>query len=103
MSKPVIGQKGVKYGLHVRKPAAAPQAPGPKPSVFGGDSDSEEDTIGAQVQRQAYAKKADTKVRCEGRSQSAAEPRCCARRCAGAAARPARAHAQRPPATAAPR
>jgi hypothetical protein len=64
-NQPVIGQKGVKYGLQVRKPggglASAPAGPKP-PSVFGGDSDSEEETVGAQVQRQAYAKKADTKV-----------------------------------------
>jgi hypothetical protein len=63
-SKPIVGQKGVKYGLQVRKPAAPAPAGAPKPpAIFGGDSDSDEDTVGAQVQRQAYAKKADTKVR----------------------------------------
>lgn len=76
MKKPggmIIGQAGVKYGLQVKKPAggaagaaaaaAAAGAKKPPASVFGADSDSEEETVGAQVQRQAYAKKADSKVR----------------------------------------
>lgn len=76
MKKPggmVIGQKGVKYGLQVKKPGPTAAPAGAKPpSVFGGDSDSEEETVGAQVQRQAYAKKSDTKVG-QRRSSDAAQ------------------------------
>lgn len=68
----LIGQKGVKYGLTVRKPdgakggkpAAAPAKK--KQSVFGGDDDSDEDpqqNVEAQIARQAARKQADKKVR----------------------------------------
>lgn len=67
MQKPggmVIGQKGVKYGLITRKdePSKAKQPAGGRLAAFGGDSDSDEDNIGAQVARQAARKVADTKV-----------------------------------------
>lgn len=62
----VIGQKGVKYGLQLpakaqaQKPAAVkPQKPA---SVFGVDSDDEED-VATQVARQAEKKRAAVKVR----------------------------------------
>lgn len=64
----IIGQKGQKYGLITRKdeqqkkPAAAPKpAPG-RLAAFGGDSDSDEDGVEAQVARQAARKVADHKV-----------------------------------------
>jgi hypothetical protein len=69
MQKPamIIGQKGQKYGLITRKdeqqkkPAAAKPAPG-RLAAFGGDSDSDEDGVEAQVARQAARKVADHKV-----------------------------------------
>jgi hypothetical protein len=67
MQKPglIVGQKGVKYGLITRKddkkPASVKPAPG-KLAAFGGDSDSDEDNIEAQVARQAARKVADSKV-----------------------------------------
>ena len=54
----LVGEKGVKYGL--QRPAAP--APKAKPSIFGADSDSEED-VGTQVARQADKKRAAAKVR----------------------------------------
>ncbi|WIA28554.1 hypothetical protein OEZ86_011094 [Tetradesmus obliquus] len=59
----LVGQKGVKYGLHVRQPKQQEQQ---KPATgrlaaFSADSDSEED-VGAQVARQAARKVADSKV-----------------------------------------
>jgi hypothetical protein len=65
----LIGQKGVKYGLTTRKDEKKPQpAPG-RLAAFGGDSDSDEDNIEAQVARQAARKVADHKV--------TASQRCC--------------------------
>jgi hypothetical protein len=65
MQKPsmIVGQKGVKYGLHVRQPKQQEQQ---KPTTgrlaaFSADSDSDED-VGAQVARQAARKVADSKV-----------------------------------------
>ena len=56
----LIGQKGVKYGL--QKPAGAPPATKARPlSVFGAESDDEED-VGAQVMRQADKKRAAAKA-----------------------------------------
>ena len=55
----LIGQAGVKYGL--QKPAAIPSKARPL-SVFGADSDEEED-VGAQVIRQADKKRAAAKAR----------------------------------------
>jgi hypothetical protein len=64
MQKPkmLIGQKGVKYGLITRKDEKKPQAAPGRLAVFGGDSDSDEDNIEAQVARQAARKVADHKV-----------------------------------------
>ncbi len=62
----LIGQKGVKYGLQVRKPEkkdAKKTAP-PKPSIFGDDaSDDEEDNVERQIARHAARKQNDRKVR----------------------------------------
>lgn len=66
MQKPglIIGQKGVKYGLITHKDESKPaKAPAGKLAAFGGDSDSDEDNIEAQVARQAARKVADSKVR----------------------------------------
>lgn len=76
----IIGQKGVKYGLISRKddskkPAAPKPAPG-KLAAFGGDSDSDEDNIEAQVARQAARKVADHKVGCEAATWPAFAPPC---------------------------
>jgi hypothetical protein len=59
---PLVGKKGVKYGLQLpkaqqRRPAVA----NAKLNVFGDDSD--EDDVGAQVARQAGRKQSDAKVR----------------------------------------
>lgn len=65
MQKPglIIGQKGVKYGLHVRniKQEDQKKTPAGRLAAFSADSDSDED-VGAQVARQAARKVADTKV-----------------------------------------
>jgi hypothetical protein len=65
---PLIGQKGVKYGLQQparRGPggAAAPKQPISRPAanVFGADSDSDEG-VEAQISRQADKKRAAAKV-----------------------------------------
>ena len=58
----IIGQKGIKYGLqqvNARRQAAPVQ---PKLSVFGDQSDGEDD-VGAQVARHAASKATDSKVR----------------------------------------
>jgi hypothetical protein len=65
MQKPglIIGQKGVKYGLITRKDDTKPASAKPgKLAAFGGDSDSDDDNIEAQVARQAARKVADSKV-----------------------------------------
>jgi hypothetical protein len=54
----IVGQKGVKYGLINRKDNTQPG----RLAAFGGDSDSDEDNVGAQVARQAARKVADSKV-----------------------------------------
>lgn len=60
----IIGQKGVKYGLEVRKPNETAKAAEKKPSVFGDDdSGDDEDNVEAQIARQAERKKNDRKVR----------------------------------------
>lgn len=61
----LTGQKGVKYGLQVRKPekAAKPVPVKPK-NVFGDDaSDEEEDNVERQIARHAARKQADKQVR----------------------------------------
>lgn len=65
---PVVGQKGVKYGLQkptAKGPAAAAAAPPSRPlgNVFGAESDSDEEDVGKQVARQAEKKRAAAKVR----------------------------------------
>lgn len=58
----LIGQKGVKYGLHVRQPKQEQEKkPAGRLAAFSADSDDEED-VGAQIQRQAARKVADSKV-----------------------------------------
>lgn len=59
----IIGQRGVQYGLQVRKaPGAAAKPAAARPAaVFGMDSDSDDD-VGAQVARQAAKKQSDAKV-----------------------------------------
>jgi hypothetical protein len=78
-SKPIIGQKGVQYGLQIRAKGGAAAAGSKKEqpggggkkeaagkggplSMFGGDSDSEEEGVGAQVARQAAKKRSDAKA-----------------------------------------
>lgn len=59
--------QGVKYGLQQRGPKAgkpAVAAPSRKLAAFGGDSDSDEDNVNAQVARQANKKRSDAKVCC---------------------------------------
>jgi hypothetical protein len=60
------GEKGVKYGLQVRKPPQAGK-PAPRPAnIFGDDaSDDEEDNVEAQIARHAARKQADQKVRAQ--------------------------------------
>ncbi|KAG7674989.1 hypothetical protein Ndes2526B_g07836 [Nannochloris sp. 'desiccata'] len=62
---PLVGQKGVKYGLQVRKPEkkdAKKSAP-PKRSIFGDDaSDEDEDNVERQIARHAARKQNDKKV-----------------------------------------
>lgn len=69
MQKPgmIIGQKGVKYGLHVRntKQEEQKKPPAGRLAAFSADSDSDED-VGAQVARQAARKVADTKASMSG-------------------------------------
>lgn len=75
MQKPkmLVGQAGVRYGLQTRQPKPAGQPAG-KLAAFGADSDSEEETVGAQVARQAARKVADSKVfRCIALSDNAHE------------------------------
>lgn len=61
--QPLVGEKGVKYGLQTKKPAQpAAAVKRPIANVFGGDSD-EEETVGAQIARQAEKKRAAAKVR----------------------------------------
>eukprot|EP00955_Chlamydomonas_euryale_P110888 366028-Chlamydomonas_euryale.AAC.5 len=67
----LIGEKGVQYGLQLRRgpgsaaASAKPAPPRPKPAnVFGAESDSDED-VGAQVARQADKKRAAAKVQIE--------------------------------------
>jgi hypothetical protein len=62
----LIGQKGVKYGLQVRKPEKkdAKKPLPPKPSIFGDDaSDEDEDNVERQIARHAARKQNDKKVR----------------------------------------
>ena len=63
---PFIGEKGVKYGLQVRKPEKKDlknTAP-PKPSIFGDDaSDEDDDNVERQIARHAARKQNDRKVR----------------------------------------
>ena len=60
---PIVGQKGVKYGLQKPSAARAAAAPPPKPAnAFFGDSDSDED-VNQQIVRQAEKKRQETKVR----------------------------------------
>ena len=57
----LIGQQGIKYGLQVKvQRQAAPVQP--KLSVFGDQSDGEDD-VGAQVARHAASKATDSRVR----------------------------------------
>jgi len=61
----LIGQKGVKYGLQVRKPEKKDAKKGapPKPSIFGDDaSDEDEDNVERQIARHAARKQNDKKV-----------------------------------------
>lgn len=63
----LTGQKGVKYGLEVRKtPGAKAAAPPPKKRSVFGDDDSDEEQAGnveQQIARQAARKQSDKKVR----------------------------------------
>ncbi len=62
----ITGQKGVKYGLEVRKPPGAKAAaPAPKKRSVFGDDDSDEEQQGnveQQIARQAARKQTDKKV-----------------------------------------
>jgi hypothetical protein len=63
----LTGQKGVKYGLQVRAPPGAkpkPKAlPAKKSSVFGDESDDDEElNVEQQIARQAARKQTDKKV-----------------------------------------
>lgn len=87
----IVGQKGVKYGLQSRqqpKPQQQAQPAGGRLAAFGGDSDSDEEGVGAQVARQAARKVADSKVRRHGASwcRPKQRQRRLARRSAAAAA-----------------
>ena len=57
---PIVGQKGVKYGL--QKPGArpAPQQAPKAAAIFGDDSD--DDDVGQQIMRQAERKRQESKV-----------------------------------------
>ena len=60
----ILGQKGVKYGLQVRKPEKAAKPAPAKKNVFGEDaSDDEEDNVERQIARHAARKQGDKKVR----------------------------------------
>jgi len=62
----ILGQKGVKYGLEVRKPKETDKASNKKNrSVFGEEDDSEDeyDDVERQIARHAARKKTDKKVR----------------------------------------
>ena len=61
----ILGQKGVKYGLQVRKPEKASKSVSqPKPNIFGDEaSDSEEDNVEKKILRHAARKQSDKKVR----------------------------------------
>lgn len=66
----ITGQKGIKYGLEVRKPPGAKAAAPPpkKRSVFGDDDSDEEQqgNVEQQIARQAARKQSDKKVGVDG-------------------------------------
>lgn len=60
----IIGNKGVKYGLEVRKPKQSEKSTQKKASVFGDDdSEDDHDNVEQQIARHAARKQADKKVR----------------------------------------
>ena len=64
--QPIVGEKGVKYGLSLPKRAPKPTAPvaARKPSVFGDDaSDEDEVNVEQQIARQAARKQSDKQAR----------------------------------------
>ncbi len=60
----IVGRKGVKYGLEVRKPQQASKpAEKPSTSIFGDEeSDDEQHNVERQIARQAAKKQTDKKV-----------------------------------------
>lgn len=66
----ILGQKGVKYGLQIRKPedsdkdkSSKPAPPAKNNSVFGDEeSDDEHDDVERQIARHAERKKTDKKA-----------------------------------------